>query len=459
MASLHVLILAAGEGKRMHSSQPKVLHPCAGAPLVAHVVRAARELDADSIHVVVPPENEAFRSALDPYDVAYAVQETPEGTAHALAAGCAAIGADSGRLLVINGDCPGVLPATLSYFVDEASDDDAALLTVIPDDPGGYGRIVRDEDGHLVRIVEEIDASADELLIAEVNGGIYCFDLEALPAALAAATADNAQRQSYITDVVGALRQAPGGARAVPYDDGEEVHGVNSRAELARAEALLRARAVDALMESGVTVRDPGATYVDVDVEVGADTILYPGVVLEAGTKVGSGCTVYPGVRVKRSSIGDRVTLFDGSVIEDSSIDDDANIGPYARLRPGSEIGPRTKVGNFVETKATRLGAGSKAGHLTYLGDAVIGENVNIGAGTITCNYDGVEKHETVVGDGAFIGSNTELVAPVRVGANAYIGAGSTITEDVPDGALGLGRGRQVIKENWVAKKDPDEEE
>ena len=454
MAPLHVLVLAAGEGERMHSAVPKLLHPCAGLLLIEHAVRAVADVGADSIHVVVPADNDAFHEVLEPYGVGIAVQDKPAGTADAVAAGCAAVGAEDGRVLVLNGDCPGVLASTLRYLVEGTGDAAAGVLTVIPDDPSGYGRIRRDDDGRFVGIVEEADASDDDLLIPEVNGGVYCFALDALRRALESASGDNAQGELYLTDVVTSL-----GAVAVPYEDGEELHGVNSRAELARAEALLRGRALDALMESGVTVRDPDATWIDADVTVGADTVLYPGVVLEAGTTIGSSCTVYPGTRVARSTIGDRVNLWDGSIIEDSRVDDDTNIGPYARLRPGSEIGRRAKVGNFVETKATRLGAGSKVGHLTYLGDAVVGENVNIGAGTITCNYDGENKHQTVIGDGAFIGSNTELVAPVKIGANAYVGAGSTITEDVPAGALGLCRGRQVNKENWVANHDPNAKE
>ncbi len=454
MAPLHVLVLAAGAGERMHSAVPKLLHRCAGLRLIEHAVRAVVEIGADSVHVVVPADSDAFHEVLEPYGVGVAVQHEPAGTADAVATGCAAIDSEDGRVLVLNGDCPGVLASTLRYLVEATGGAAAGVLSVFPDDPDGYGRICRDDDGNFVGIIEEADASDDDALIPEVNGGVYCFALGALREALDSARADNAQGELYLTDVVTSL-----GAVVVPYEDGEEVHGVNSRAELARAEALLRGRALDALMDSGVTVRDPDATWIDADVTVGADTVLYPSVVLEAGTTIGSSCTVYPGTRVRRSTIGDRVNLWDGSLIEDSSVDDDANIGPYARLRPGSDIGPRAKVGNFVETKATRLGADSKAGHLTYLGDAVIGDNVNIGAGTITCNYDGENKHQTVIGDGAFIGSNTELVAPVSIGANAYVGAGSTITEDVPAGALGVGRGRQVNKENWVANHDPNAKE
>lgn len=452
MPSFHVLILAAGQGKRMHSATPKLLLPCAGLPLVEHVVRAACGLAADSVHLVVAPDDEGIREALASHPVAFAVQESPTGTADAVAAGCAVIADDAGTVLVINGDCPGVRTSTLEHLVQQRGDAAGAVLAVAPDDRRGYGRLQFDDSGTVLGIVEESDADDAQLAAPWVNGGVYCFDLEQLRSVLDSVDADNAQSERYATALFGAM--PPHSVRAVPYDDADEVHGVNRPAELARAEALLRRRTLDLLMDGGTMVRDPEATYVDVDVEVGADSVLYPGVVLEGNTVIGRGCRVLPRARITRSRIGDDVTVLDGSVIEDSTVDDGASIGPYARLRPGSEIGRGAKVGNFVETKATHLGAGSKAGHLTYLGNARIGENVNIGAGTITCNYDGVDKHETIIGNGAFIGSNSALVAPVRVGANAYVGAGSTITEDVPDDALGVGRGRQVNKDGWAKKKD-----
>ena len=281
-----------------------------------------------------------------------------------------------------------------------------------------------------------------------------CFDLEALSGVLGKVDADNNQGERYLTRVFSILSAAGATVSAIPHVDAAELHGVNSRVELARAEAFLRHRKLTCLMESGVTVRDPATTYVDVDVSVGADSTLYPGTILEGSTVVGTGCVIHSGVRVTDSQIGNHVTILDGTIVEESSVDAEATLGPYARLRPGSEIGRGVKIGNFVETKASRLGAGSKAGHLTYLGDAHIGENVNIGAGTITCNYDGSKKHKTVIDDGAFIGSNTALVAPVRVGKNSYVAAGSTVTKDVPDGDLALGRGRQVNKTGWTKKKD-----
>jgi len=455
MEPLHVLILAAGEGKRMRSQTPKLLHQCAGIPLVAHVARAVCALDAASVHAVLPEGADGLRAALQAYPVEIATQDRPTGTADAVEAGIAAIGASEGRLLVVNGDCPGVQTSTLHHLIDACGDAAAAVLAVRPDDPSGYGRVRRDAGGAFTGIVEEVDADDAGQAGLEVNGGVYCFDIAALRDALPAVDANNTRGEPSITAVFGALSDRGAPIAAVPYDDADEVHGVNSRAELARAEALLRRRALTRLMDAGVSVRDLSATWVDVDVQVGADTVLHPGVTLEGATTIGEGCEIRSHVRISDSRIADGVSVLDGTVIEDSVVAGGATLGPYARLRPGSDIGARAKVGNFVETKATRMGVGSKAGHLTYLGNARIGDNVNIGAGTITCNYDGVAKHETIIEDGAFIGSNSALVAPVRIGRNAYVGAGSTITEDVPDDSLGLGRGRQVNKEQWAAKKDP----
>ncbi|MFQ5743698.1 MAG: bifunctional UDP-N-acetylglucosamine diphosphorylase/glucosamine-1-phosphate N-acetyltransferase GlmU [Acidobacteriota bacterium] len=454
MTPVHVLILAAGEGKRMHSLLPKVLHPAAGLPLVVHVTRAAVELRPASLHVVVPRESaEVFRQQLRPYPATCVVQDPPAGTADAVAVGCKAIGETRGSLLVINGDCPGIRPSTLTALLERHGDAAATCLVVRPDEPAGYGRIVRDHQGNLHHIIEEADASEEELAIGEVNGGVYCFDLASLRNVLVSVGQDNVKGEYGLPDAFRLLRESVGHVGVFEHGDAEEVHGVNTRAELARAEALLHRRVLSALMEAGVTVRHPCSTFVDVDVTVGADTVLYPGIMLEGDSVIGAGCTLYPNVRVAASRIGDSVTLLDGSVIEDSTVGDGATIGPYARLRPGSDIGPRVRLGNFVETKATRIGAGSKAGHLSYLGDADIGDSVNVGAGTITCNYDGQRKYKTIIEDGAFIGSNTALVAPVRVGANAYVGAGSTITEDVPEDALSLARGRQTNKKGWASRR------
>ena len=458
MPALHVIILAAGEGTRMRSRTPKVLHTVLGRPLVGHVVSAAVELGAESIVLVVPEHADALRVATADLPVDYAIQNPPRGTGDAARRGLEGLeagGAIEGHVLVINGDCPGIRVETLRALVAGRDGASGTFLSVDLDDPTGYGRMVRDHDGGLSRIVEEADCDPEQKLLREVNAGIYLFEVTTLRSALDALRPENAQEELYLTDTLEIIRQQGGTVSLFRHDDVAEVHGVNTRAELAEAEDRLRLLKLEELMASGVTIRNPATTSVDVDVTIGADTILYPGVVLESGTVLGERCTVYPNVRVARSQIGDEVTVLDGSVVEDSVVEDGAAVGPYARLRPGAHICAQARVGNFVEVKATRLGRGSKASHLTYLGNAEIGEGVNVGAGTITCNYDGVGKHTTVIEDGAFIGSNTALVAPVRIGAGSYVGAGSTITKDVPPRSLVVARGRQVVKEGWADTHSP----
>lgn len=458
MPNVSVVIMAAGDGTRMRSSLPKVLHRAAGKPLVGHVVAAAQGVGAASIALVVPVEHTALRETLGD-DFVYAVQDPPRGTGDAAACGLRALGGNAGELvLVVNGDGPCIRPETLQSMLDARGDADAVFLTVTRDDPTGYGRIVRDADGSLQRIVEESDCSAEQRGISEVNAGVYLFEAGMMATALDALTPDNAQGELYLTDALEVVNRLGGRVALYHHDDIEDVQGVNTRAELATAEATLQRRKAEALMASGVTIRNPATVLIDVDVEVGADTILYPGVSLEAGTRIGSGCVLYPNVRVARSEIHDAVTILDGTIVEDALVESRASLGPYARLRPLAHVGEGARVGNFVEMKKSHLGPGAKAGHLTYLGDAEIGSGANIGAGTITCNYDGTNKHRTVIGAGAFIGSNTALVAPVRVGRGAYVGAGSTITKDVPDESLGVARGRQIVKEGWAARDKSGDE-
>lgn len=459
MPAIHVIVLAAGEGTRMKSRLPKVLHPLLGRPMTAHVVAAARGLDPRSVVVVASPVTRPGLERCFP-ELAFATQDPPRGTGDAAVCGLRALTGvrDDDDVVVVNGDCPGIRTGTLERLLAGSPTADGTFLAVQLADPTGYGRMVRDDSGALERIVEEGDCTPDQRRIGEVNAGLYRFRAAALREALAALRPDNAQGELYLTDTLGIIRSQGGSVALYVHDDPDEVHGVNTRAELARAEERLRRLKLEELMAGGVTVRNPDTVRVDMDVEVGADTVLYPGVVLESGTRIGSGCTLYPGVRVARSRIDDDVTVLDGSVVEEAEVERGASLGPYARLRPGASVGPDAKVGNFVEIKKSRLGAGSKASHLTYLGDAEIGKEVNIGAGTITCNYDGANKHRTVIEDGAFIGSNTALVAPVRIGAGAYVGAGSTITKDVPAGSLGVARGRQRVKEGWAARNAPRKE-
>lgn len=455
MPPVHVVILAAGEGTRMRSDTPKLLHRVAGQPIVEHVVAAARELDPANIALVVPPDHSRIRDALNDAALRFAVQDPARGTGDAAACGLAATfpdGDHAGLVLVINGDCVGIHSQTLRAMIESHGDAAGTFLTVSLDDPTGYGRIIRTPAGVLERIVEEADADAEERALREVNAGVYLFAAAALRDALTALRPDNSQGEFYLTDTLQVLSSQAGGVELFHHDDADEVHGVNTRSELARAEAILQHRKLDELMEAGVTLRNAEAVCADVNVRVGNDTVIYPGVTLEAGTVVGRRCTIYPNVRISASEIGDDVVLYDGSVLENAVVESGASVGPYARLRPGARICEGAKVGNFVEVKQTTLGPGSKAGHLAYLGDAEIGANVNVGAGTITCNYDGVNKHRTLIGDGAFIGSNTAIVAPVRIGRGAYVGAGSTITKDVPDHSLGIARGRQVVHEGWAKR-------
>jgi len=452
-APLHVVILAAGQGTRMRSRVPKVVHPLLGKPLVMHVADAALSIGAASVVLVVSPDHDLLRESVGDAPVGFAVQDPPRGTGDAAAQGMAALGSVAGQVLVVNGDCPGVRGDTLAAMRESHGDAAATFLTVTLPGPTGYGRMIRDDDGSLLRIVEEADCTPEERAIDEVNAGLYLFDAEALRGALAELRPDNVQGELYLTDTLEAIRNQGGRVNLYHHDDAAEVHGVNTRVELARAEEMLRRRKLESLMLSGVTVRLPHTVSVDIDVEIGRDTVLGPGVVLEAGVRIGEGCTIHPHARIARSVIGDGVQVFDGSVIEDSEIEARAVLGPYARLRPGASIGEGAKVGNFVEVKATRMGPGAKAGHLTYLGNAEIGAGANVGAGTITCNYDGTNKHPTTIGEGAFIGSNTALVAPVRIGKGAYVGAGSTITKDVPDESLGVARGRQITKEGWARRR------
>ncbi len=455
MLPVHVVILAAGEGVRMRSDTPKLLHRVAGRPIIEHVVRAARDLSAASITLVVPPEHDRIRDALDDAALRFAVQDPARGTGDAAACSLAATfpdGNHEGLVLVINGDCPGIRARTLSAMIESHGTAAGTFLTVSLDDPTGYGRIIRSPTGAPQRIVEESDANDEERALPEVNAGIYLFAAPALRDALAALRPNNAQGELHLTDTLQVLSTRGGNVALFLHDDPDEVHGVNTRSELARAEATVRRRKLDELMEAGVTLLNPDAVSADADVSVGNDTVIYPGVTLEAGTAVGRRCRIYPNVRVSKSEIGDDVVLYDGSVLENAVVENGASVGPYARLRPGAHICERAKVGNFVEVKKTKLGPRSKAGHLTYLGDAEIGADVNVGAGTITCNYDGVNKHRTLIGEGAFIGSNTAIVAPVRIGRGAYVGAGSTITKDVPDHSLGIARGRQVVHEGWAKR-------
>ena len=455
MSATHIVILAAGKGTRMKSATPKVLHRAGGLPLVEHVLRAADAVQPITITLVVGHQAEEVRAALaGRAGLGFALQEPQLGTGHALLQAEPALRGATGTLLLLSGDVPLLKGKTLEALVDahRRRRSAATVVTARVRNPDGYGRIVR-EAGEISAIVEHKDASPDERRIDEINSGIYAFDLAPLFDGLRAIGAANAQREYYLPDLVRIYRQRGLAVHTFALDDEREILGVNSRRELAEVAAIMHKARNEALMDSGVTLVDPTAVYVGPDVAIGADTILHPGVYLEGQTTIGRGCEIHSGVRIVDSVIGDKVVINNFCVIVSSRVADGAQVGPFARLRPETVVGEDVHIGNFVELKKTSIGRGSKAPHLTYLGDATIGERVNVGAGTITCNYNGVTKNPTVVEDGAFIGSDSQLIAPVRVGRGAYVAAGSSITEDVPAGALAITRGRQVNKDGWVERR------
>lgn len=439
----------------MKSGVPKVLHRVAGRPMIEYVLDAASALNPASTVIVVGHESDMVRSVLSARPgVRFALQEPQLGTGHALLQAETLLAGFSGTVLLLSGDVPLLRAGTLRALVGahDSAHAAATVLTARLERPDGYGRIVRERD-HLARIVEHRDATDEERRIDEINTGIYAFDLGPLFASLRAIGSANAQGEYYLPDLIGIYARRGWRVEAVQTGDVHEVQGINSRSELAQASAEVRRQRCEALMASGVTLVDPATTYVDEDVTVGSDTILHPNVYLEGHTTIGQGCEIHAGSRIVDSVVGDRVVVHNYCVITSSRIDAGATVGPFARLRPDSHVMDDAHVGNFVELKKTTLGPGSKANHLAYLGDATIGTKVNVGAGTITCNYDGQKKYPTIIEDGAFIGSDTQLIAPVKVGRDAYVGAGSSITDDVPEGALAIARGKQVNKEGWAARR------
>lgn len=457
-APLAAVVLAAGKGTRMKSGTAKVLHELGGKPLAWYAVRAALDAGAAPVVVVVghqAAEVEArLRAALPDAPLRFALQAEQKGTAHAVLAARGALRGVSGPVAILSGDVPLLSTATLRRVVAARGRARAplALATMALAEPRGYGRVVRDGRGRAARIVEEKDASDAERELQEVNAGLYCADAAFLWRALARVGSANAQGEFYLTDLV-AMAAARGGAATVEVDP-LEASGVNDREELARAGAVLQRRRASALMRAGVTLEAPERFLCDEGVEVGPDTVVEPDVRLRGATRIGAGCRLGQGSVLADAVLAPGVTVRPYTVIEGpATVGSGAILGPFSRIRPGSELADGVHVGNFVETKKARLGKGAKANHLAYLGDAVVGAGVNVGAGTITCNYDGEKKHETRIGDGAFIGSDSILVAPLEIGAGAYVAAGSTITKAVPPGALAFGRAQQVTKEGWVARK------
>ncbi len=455
-ADIHVVILAAGQGTRMKSRLPKVLHPVAGRPMVEHVLKTADSISPATETLIVGHGADMVHERLSNRrrGLQFALQEPQRGTAHALQQAETVLAGRTGTLVLLSGDVPLLTASTLRKLVETHRNAAAAatVVTAIVDRPYGYGRIVRSK-GRIARIVEERDASAHIRQIREINGGIYAFDLASLWEALRGIASQNAQGEYYLTDLITIYRRRKLPVETLIVENTQEIRGVNSRSELAEVSKIVRQTKNEELMAAGVTLVDPATTYIDTDVEIGADTVIHPGVVIEGHTKIGSACEIQGSVRICDSEIADRVTVHNFCLIIGARVAEGASIGPFAHLRPETVVGEGAKVGNFVELKKTTMGPGSKANHLAYLGDATIGAMVNVGAGTITCNYDGVNKNATIIEDGAFIGSDTQLIAPVRIGKGAYVGAGSSITEDVPAGALGIARGRQSNVEGWVERK------
>ncbi len=457
-----VAIMAAGKGTRLKSKRPKVLHEVGGRALLLHVIAAAETLCPPSqIFCIIGHEAERVRTAVNATGVQFVLQSEQRGTGHALQqlkAHFAATGqVPPEHLLVLSGDVPLIRPATLAALRDLHLREQAAMtiLTAVPPDPSGYGRVLRkmQDSPEVAAIVEQKSLRPDQLAAPEINSGIYCFRTAALFSQLEKLSTDNAHGEFYLTDVAGLLSAA--GERVVALQAGsvDEVLGANTIAEMMHLDAALRLQTARRLMAQGVTIFRPETCTIDAEVEVAPDTVLEPFVQLLGTTRVGPDCRIRSYSVLLNSTLGEGVLVRNGCILDEAIVGDGALLGPYAHLRPGSDIGPAAHLGNFVETKKVKFGRGSKANHLSYLGDAVIGEGTNIGAGAITCNYDGAHKHQTTIGDRVFVGSDSTLVAPLTIADGAYIGAGSCITEDVPEDALALGRSRQTTKPGWVAAR------
>lgn len=453
---LQVVILAAGLGTRMKSKTAKVLHRAGGAALIEHAVDTTLELaPPERIFVVVGYQAERVRELVEGRGVRFVRQDEQKGTGHALMTCRDAVGTGEGLLLVLYGDSPLLKAETLRRLVDAHCRSSAAatVITTTPDDPAGYGRVVRDEAGAIAAIVEQKAATAEQLTIGEINSGIYCFRNDLLWKYIAELRAGGAAAECYLTDIVEIFRRAGHAVAAMRHEDFRDLQGINTRVELAAADRIFRERAVRRWMLEGVTVEKPETVTIDPRVRIGADTVIEPFAQILGQTVIGEDCTIGACSIIRDSELADGVVVAPFTIIVGSRLDTGAQAGPYARLRMENHLEAGARVGNFVELKRARLGAGARSMHLTYLGDCSIGRDTNIGAGTITCNYDGFKKHATVIGEGAFVGSNTILVAPVEVGDRSYVAAGSVITESVPSEALALGRARQVNKPGWIKKR------
>ncbi|KNF07802.1 bifunctional protein GlmU [Gottschalkia purinilytica] len=451
------VILAAGEGTRMKSKLPKVVHKICGKPLLNHVIDSAEEAGIEKNVVVVGHKADKVKEIVKSDNIIYVNQPVgdndPYGTGFAVMQAQDHIEDDS-YVVILCGDTPLIKSETIKEFVEyhKAGNYEATVLTAEVEDPTGYGRIVRDENDQVIAIVEQKDATEEQRKITEINSGVYCFKGKNLKSILGKLDNNNSQQEYYITDAIEILNKEEFKVGGYKISGHEEIQGINSKIQLAEAEKIMRKRINTSLMAEGAIIIDPDNTYIESDVKIGRDTVIYPGVILEGKTEIGEDCIIGQNTRISNSKIEDRVEI-QSSTILDSKVDNDTKVGPYAYLRPNSDIGKNVKIGDFVEVKNAKINDGSKASHLSYIGDAEVGKNVNIGCGVVFVNYDGKNKNKTIVEDNAFIGCNVNLISPVTVKENAYIAAGSTITEDVEEKSLSIARVKQVNKENWVEKK------
>ena len=452
MGELAVLILAAGKGTRMKSDLVKVLHPVAGSPMLSYSLDLSRSLKPSRLIVVVGFQADLVQERFKAEGISFAIQKEQLGTGHAVLAARPVLQHFHGMVLILSGDVPLLTEKTIKSFLQSHQERQVTLsvMTVELENPRGYGRVFRNADGSLLRITEDKDLTAEEEKVREINTGIYCVDADFLFSALCHVTPQNAQKEYYLTDIV--ARASSEKKKVFPFlvEDSLEVMGINTRVELAKANQSMRRKIAEQHMLEGVTLIDPEATYIDREVKIGRDTVIYPNCYLMGKTSLGKSCIIEPGCRISNTQVGNQVTIKVSSVISESWIEDHVEVGPFAHLRPETLLREGSKIGNFVEVKKSVIGKGTKANHLTYIGDATLGEKINVGAGTITCNYDGKKKHATVIEDGVFIGSNTSLVAPIKVSRNSIIGAGSTITKEVPADTLAVARGKQVhYRRRW----------
>ena len=447
------VILAAGMGTRMKSKMPKVLHKVCGKPLSKWVIDASKAAGADKVCAVVGHKAETVKEVLG--DVCeFALQAEQKGTGHAVMQAIDVIKNSKGEVVILNGDTPLITAETINKAIEyhKNNGNQATVITAILDDATGYGRIVRDNDGSVLKIVEQKDASEEEKKINEVNSGMYVFDAQSLVYALDKITPNNAQGEYYLTDTLEILLSAGKKIGGYAISDNDEIRGINDRVQLNEAEKIMQKRINEYHMRNGVTMRNPESVYIEDGVEIGNDTEICQNVTIKSGTKIGSDCVIGSGSMLNRAVIHDGVDVL-SSVILESEVDEGTHVGPFAYIRPNCHVGKEVKVGDFVELKNSNIDDGTKISHLTYIGDSDVGKRVNFGCGTVTCNYDGKKKYRTTIGDDCFVGCNTNFVSPINVGDGVYIAAGSTITEDIPENSLSIARARQVNKEGWKDKR------